>query len=250
MRISLKVGATIYPLAGTSGVAERVHSSAGDFRITAQSEQELILLIRASTARMVDRGNLATTISFSTSRLFASPAQAFLYTLDHDAALPRAGQLWMEVETPAGAGYSRYLMDVVISPPSRRVIGCTALLEYTATGGGIVGGPGYDAPVLTIAGTFTKFGGGAFVFPALPMVGLSEGYPFYCSTGLPFTGAGTEIWVGWSLGSWGIYGVIDALGTPTLLYNAITANGTQATPDLVTSWSVLAGTGTPTLTLT
>lgn len=156
MRISLKVGATVYPLAGTSGVSERVHTSAGDFRISAQSQQELILRVRAATAKMVDRGNLATTITFSTSRVFATAAEAFLYTLDHDGALPRAGTLFMETAKPSGAAYSRYLVDVVISPPSRRVVGCSALLEYTATGGGIIAGPSADVATGTITVTGTS----------------------------------------------------------------------------------------------
>lgn len=155
MRISLKVGATVYPLAGQAGVSERTHSSAGEFRIAADSQRELIQRVRAATAKMVDRGNLATTITFSTSRQFATPAEAFLYTLDHDGALPRAGTLVMETAKPSGAAYSRYLMDVVISPPARRVIGCTALLDYTATGGGIIVGPSADVATgsITVTGT-------------------------------------------------------------------------------------------------
>lgn len=248
MRISLKVGATVYPLAGQAGVSERTHSSAGDFRISAQSQQELILRVRAATAKMVDRGNLATTITFSTSRVFPTAAEAFLYTLDHDGALPRAGTLIMETAKPSGAAYSRYLMDVVISPPSRRVVGCTALLDYTATGGGIVVGPGTDAPVLTISGTFVRSGGGALVFPTLLSAGYNEGYPYYTATGLPYTGTGTEYIVAWSAGSWSISVLING-GAGGVPYIAGSTVGTAATPNLATGWAATVGTGTPTLTL-
>lgn len=155
MRISLKVGSTIYPLAGEAGVDERSHTSAGDFRISAQAQQELIQRVRAATVKGVDRGNLSTTITFSTSRVFATVAEAFLYSLDHDGALPRAGTLILETAKPSGAAYSRHLMDVVISPPSRRVVGCSVLLDYTATGGGIIAGPGADVATgsITVTGT-------------------------------------------------------------------------------------------------
>jgi hypothetical protein len=222
MRISLKVGETVYPLAGTSGVSERTHSSAGDFRITAQSEQELIQLLRATTAKMVDRGNLSTTISFSTARLFNTPAEAFLYTLDHDAALPRAGILVMEVTKPNGSQYSRHLMDVVISPPVRRVIGCTALMEYQATGGGIVVGPGFDLPTYTgkmiVAGAYGGYGNGTYLND-----GTESGKVFY------WVNSHAIFW----LPAPNSYWLFSPSGGGA---RAMRSNSDVATPDLATNW--------------
>lgn len=193
MRISLKVGSTVYPLAGTSGVDERVHTSAGDFRISAQSQQELILRVRAATAKMVDRGNLATTITFSTSRVFATAAEAFLYTLDHDGALPRAGVLLMEVLDPAGGVTTRHVMDVVISPPARRVIGCSALLEYTATGGGIVTPAQPPSTTLTVSG-LTPAVPGVLYTVATPESSAYSGSGPEWSSSANLTVPGTGVW--------------------------------------------------------
>lgn len=138
MRILLQAGAAVYPLAGEAGVSERIHSSAADLVISAQAVTDLVRRVRAAFAKIVDRGNLSTTITFSTTRLFGTPAAAFLYVLDHDSALPRQGTLIFEALAPGGGITKRALMDMVISPPTRRVIGCTALLDYTATGGAII----------------------------------------------------------------------------------------------------------------
>lgn len=133
MQIYLSTATTTHYLAGQSGVSERTHSSAGGFRIEAQAASQLLARIRAATAPMVDRGNLTTTITFSTSRLFATAGAAFLYALDHDTGFVRQGVLYLDAGTD-----TRALLDCVVSPPTRRVIGCTVLLDYTATGSKIV----------------------------------------------------------------------------------------------------------------
>lgn len=166
MRVALKVGSTIYPLAGQAGVDERTHSSASNFTISAQSVQDLIQRVRAASAQVVDRGNLSTTIRFSTTRVFATPAAAFLYSLDHDSLIPRQGVLVLDAVAPGGAVSSRWLMDMVINPPLRRVIGCTVLLDYTATGGAIVneGLP----ETLTVTGSLTPDATGVMTRVATP----------------------------------------------------------------------------------
>lgn len=138
MRISLLVGATNYPLAGESGVSERVHSSAGDFQLTAQSQTQLLARVRAATAATVDRGNLSTTVAFTTTRTFSTPTDAFLYCLDLDAAVPREGVLVFVTQAVGGPVQTRHLLGAVVNPPSRRCDGCTLHLDYTVTGAGII----------------------------------------------------------------------------------------------------------------
>lgn len=137
MRIALVSGATTYPLAGESGIDERVHSSAADYRVTGERSTDIQRRVRALTAKAVDRKNLATTITFSTTRKFSSARLAFLYTLDHDTAVGCEGTLVM-VAIEGGTTSTRHLLNAVVSPPTRQVIGCTVLLSYTVTGGGII----------------------------------------------------------------------------------------------------------------
>ncbi len=134
MRISLTTATNTYYLAGESGVSERVHSSAGDFELTAAAETQLMALLRSATAGTVDRGNLTTTATFTTSRVFATPSAAFLYALDHDSNRGREGYVDFMVD-----GAVRRLEKAVVSPPERRVIGCTVSLRYTLTGAGFIG---------------------------------------------------------------------------------------------------------------
>lgn len=137
MYISLLVGATTYPLAGEVGVSERVHSPAADLRIEPQAEQQLISRLRATTATVVDRGNLANTITFTTTRKFLTPALAAAYALMVETSIPRSGTLIMQA--PGEGGWlSEYRMaGAVIAPPRRNTSGATVFLEYSITGGAI-----------------------------------------------------------------------------------------------------------------
>lgn len=155
MRVSLYNGSTLYPLAGQAGVNERVHSSSGDFRETARAETQIVNRVRATYAEPLDRGNLLTQFQFSTTRIFDTPALAELWCLDYEAAFPRDGTLIMDAIAPGGVVTRRHLLNAVVSPPSRRCIGCTVQLDYQVEGGQVQAG-GTKA-----SGTFTFTG-----FPA------------------------------------------------------------------------------------
>lgn len=140
MRISLKSGATLYPLAGEAAVSERVHSSASGFEIVGEPVIQEVRKVRADYAQPIDRGNLLQRVTFSTSRLFATPAEAELWCLDYDSATPRSGDLYLDSIAPDGAVTRRVLAGAVIQPPRRRTIGCTALMDYEAIGGALTVG--------------------------------------------------------------------------------------------------------------
>ena len=133
MRIALTSGETVYHLAGQSGVSERTHSSAGDLQISAQIASQGRDGVRRTAAGLHDRKNLRTTISFTTTRLFATEILAQAFALDYDGSYPRTGTLTL---TPIG-GTAKYLREAVVFPPDRRVIGATVQLSYTVTGSGI-----------------------------------------------------------------------------------------------------------------
>jgi hypothetical protein len=152
MRISLYSGSTLYPLAGESGVSERVHSSAGDFQLTPESAVQVAAFVRGEYAKPIDRGNLLNVLSFSTSRLFDTVAEAQLWCLDYHSGFPSSGSLYFDAIAPNGSITRRVMADAVVNPPQRRVIGATALLDYTVQGGEITGANAGD---LLIGGTIT-----------------------------------------------------------------------------------------------
>lgn len=129
MRITLITSGSSYPLAGQWPLNEREFSGAVDFRISAEHVAEKIERVRAPLAKMFHRGNLSTTVSFSTRRVFANHAEALLYAADLDAETPRTG----EVMFATGAG-ARHLQDAVVSPPTHEVDGCAVRMDYVATG--------------------------------------------------------------------------------------------------------------------
>lgn len=145
MRVSLKVGSTSYALAGEEGVSERVHSPAADFSIEPQAERQSMPRVRATTAGVVDRGNLSTRITFSTTRKFPSVPHASMWLLDYDRTFPREGIAVFEDTSPLGAVLRRHLLSAVVSPPRRRFVGCTVFLDYEINGSEIIfvtGDPG------------------------------------------------------------------------------------------------------------
>lgn len=138
MRISLKVGAATYPLAGASGVSERVHSSASGLRIAPTLQTAGYQILGAGYAERQDLGNVAWNISFSTTRAFSSPAEAEIYATDYEARLPRAGTLLMESIAPNGTVSGREMLNAIVNPPERNVVGATLFLNYSVEGGEIV----------------------------------------------------------------------------------------------------------------
>lgn len=129
MRITFHTSGGSYPLAGQWPLSEREFSGVVDFQISAEHVAESVMRVRAPLAKMNHRGNLATTISFSTRRVFANHAEALIYAADRDADTPRTGE--MMCWTEAGA---RHLQDACISPPRHEVDGCTVRMDYVATG--------------------------------------------------------------------------------------------------------------------
>lgn len=233
MRVALKVGGTVYPLAGQAGVSERDHSSASEFRLTAESQTQLLERVRAATAPTVDRGNLKTSVSFTTFRLFANPAAAFLFVLDHDAAIPREGIVQFEVEGPAGTSL-RHLTGAVVNPPSRRCIGCTALLEYTATGAGFVIPAQPPVTSLSISGVTPALPGPIYVVPAPETSAYGGGGPEWSSSA-DLTVPGSGIWA--KLYRWLLItpasATLAAIAPPANYY----ATGSQSTASQIQRWT-------------
>lgn len=129
MRIVLNTSGERYPLAGSYELGEREFSGAVDFRISGEHVTEQNLRVRSESARVFHRGNLATTVSFSTRRILTSHAEALVYGADLESENERAGEVMFW--TDAG---SRHLLDAVVSRPSVEVDGCAVRVDYVATG--------------------------------------------------------------------------------------------------------------------
>jgi hypothetical protein len=139
MRISLINASTTYPLAGQSGVSERVHSSASGLRMEPEVEIDSWTIINGRHAGFQDNGNMRWRVSFQTSRTFATVQAAELYALGYDALTPRTGTLKMECIN-GGSVSSRQMLNAVVPPPARNLVGCTLYLSYSITGGEIIPG--------------------------------------------------------------------------------------------------------------
>lgn len=135
MRVSLIVGSKRHHLAGQPGVSERVHSSAGNYRKVANSAVQVSALFRARAVKSYDRGNLQTTISFSTTRKFSDAAEAMAWGHDHELDYPREGTVVVEGQRGNGSVIARYMKDAVVSPPEIQYLGATLIIFYTITGG-------------------------------------------------------------------------------------------------------------------
>jgi hypothetical protein len=114
------------------GTSEREHSSAYDIVITGEIQTSVRDGVRRAISGVRDRGNLKTIISFSTTRKFASVAEAETFCLGYDATANREGTLTTDT------GFS--MINTVVLPPERRINGVSVTLRYTCIGGGLESG--------------------------------------------------------------------------------------------------------------
>lgn len=247
MRISLYSGTTLYPLAGQSGVSERVHSSADQVTISPQAELQVAPRVRATHALHLDRANLATSISFSTSRKFSTVAEAEQWALAYDANFPRTGTLYLDTVSPLGVVTRQTMADAVVSPPTRKCTGATVLLDYQAQGGAIATGTVIYPGSLHVTGTLTD-GTDPVVFPALLEAGTASGKTVYTDLGGYYGAGGYDYICIWTVPGDLFQLVKFVSGTPVAAWYS---TDDVATPDLVTTWLPSgSATGTPVVTFT
>lgn len=227
MRIALRYSSTLYPLAGEAGVSERAHSSAADVQISPAIIVQADARLRSAAILHRDRLNLATTISFSTTRQFDSVREAEVWARRYDGDFPRTGDLVCDSYDPVSAlTYRDEYADAVIEPPVRTLMGATVMLRYTARCGAIteVGAvetipdsldiTGCTSPV-DLAGTYAKSGS------------LTNGRPAYTkgSYVLSWTGSAWQLTASSTL----YYSAADNVPEPTLVAAWTTsANATGA----------------------
>jgi hypothetical protein len=158
MKIALVISEDFYWLAGEPGISQTVHSSAADLRINGQINIDSQARLRAAAMAFRDRGNLQQSISFTTSRKFDTTAEADAWSTTYDAVMPRTG--YLDFYDEAGDPVAR-LVNAVVSPPERRIIGVSVLLTYSVVGGTmlIADGEGdWETPQITMAGNYVTMG--------------------------------------------------------------------------------------------
>jgi len=296
MRIALVHSTGTLWLAGDPALAERSHSSAGGFRIIPRINVQEDGFVNGSEMTHTDRGNLAATLSFGTSRQFATPAAAEIWSAMYDSVMPRAGSLLLQSIEGSTASYAGYF-GCVVQPPQRQVIGCSVQLEYSVLCGlaesvtyatAILGSTGSDnailftaafpgtsgnTPTVTIAGiasataavvvgvtgsaiTITPAAKGVMTTSsitsptaankALYHAGTYGGKPAWSTDGInDITTQGTRGICYYSTDRW----LYQYCVSGSAVYVA-TKVSSAAFPDGLTGWTLIIGTGSPTVTAT
>jgi hypothetical protein len=127
MRIALVHDGGTLDLAGSRDYTLREFPGADNLRFEGRTALQADARVRAAATSHIDRGNLATTVSFGTSRIFSTTAAAEVWSGMYDTVSARSGTLvisdWDLIPLLNFPG-------AVVQPPRRQVIGCTVLLQY------------------------------------------------------------------------------------------------------------------------
>lgn len=128
----VKIGT--YYLAGDPAKSVREHSPTADLRINGQLATDLVHFCGGANVDIEDRGGLAESMEFSTTREFPSLDAAEQFVLDYYSAdnpeHDTSGDVTIESE---GGAWSRTLKGAVIHPPARSLMGVTVFLRYRIT---------------------------------------------------------------------------------------------------------------------
>lgn len=157
MILCLIHNATQYWLAGQLGVDQHVHSSAGSLQFGGSTIMQAQQRVRAGHTALRDRGNLVASVSFTTSRQFETISDAEVFAATYDAVFPRSGTLRCYRET--GESVCQ-LLNAIVAPPIRQVIGVTVMLTYSVSGGEwqALTPEGEIDPTVTMDGSYITMG--------------------------------------------------------------------------------------------
>ena len=109
-------------------------------------------VFRAAGIALRDRGNLAETVSFTTSRKFATTDEADEWSATYSAVFPRTGYLDLYNESDE---IIARLDNAIVQPPLRTVIGVSVQLSYTVIGGAMLvpdGEGDFETPEMMMGG--------------------------------------------------------------------------------------------------
>lgn len=109
--------------------------------------------------------------------------------------------------------------------------------------------PSTGTPVeANVTGSLLDGLGASFTFVPLLYAGEYSGRPYFTADGLPvggFTGNGSFLW--YDTTQWKLSHKVPEYGTPLIRFHA--SAGSEMSPDAVTTWSAITGSGTPVVTV-
>jgi len=106
-----------------------------DLRITQRPVSQVAQGLRWSYAKMFDRGNTVTEITFQISKTHATTMAAEIFALTYRKSIPRKGNVYMTIAVGNSLGSFRQLIDAIIDMETVAIIGVTTVHQFTITGG-------------------------------------------------------------------------------------------------------------------
>ena len=137
-----------------------------------------------------------------------------------NASLAPAATLRLDLPLAGGGVWRREVTNAVVSPPGRKVIGCTVMLGYTFMGSEVVTVSGYPSAVVVSGTTAPAGANGTYAF-----TGIQSGRPVYTKGSYFFA---------WSANRWNL-----SNGLTDFWYSTADV----ASPSSVPSWTLAAGSG-------
>lgn len=126
---------TDYWLAGSDAMTEREWTSVRQFSKDGQVIIDPAEYARADVLTFFDRGNLTTSVAFSSTRKFESVDDAQLFVLDWERTIPRKGTLTFVIDNGTETPDLRYMHGVVVPPPQLSHIGLSVDISFQIEGG-------------------------------------------------------------------------------------------------------------------
>jgi len=219
MTAALIIGQEIFYLAGHPDKTEREFSSCQNLRISGRVSVQQRARIRAAAVEHIDRGNLATKVSFSVTRQFATTVAAELFAETMEDAAELSGILVLRADGNAAPDTYIYNCRAVVPPPEREVTGRSVRLDYTVDCGAFVpeGLTAYPpAPVPPALLTRIVDENGANGWEKWFDVGFDVPEILSGSAASTLIGSGVSYELIWSedLGSWVTGRFVDCAGSP------------------------------------
>ena len=98
-------------------------------------------LVGAVAKVFFDRGNRKTTVTFETTRLFASQLAAETFLLTHETQFPGQGLVTFFSGVLGQQTYTSYLVNAVVNSVGSSLTGCTTRHSYHISGGAMTLNP-------------------------------------------------------------------------------------------------------------
>jgi len=129
MKIKVKVGSTVV----IDGAEMREQPN--NWRVNGSPVNQVAQYLRAAQARVHQRGNVQTTITFQCAKEHASLQAAILYCMTHYRSMILTGTALFVFESDGGATTNEYLANASCHVSEIYPVGLTTFATYNITGG-------------------------------------------------------------------------------------------------------------------